>query len=345
MQTVIRTDANHTIGVGHFTRCLTLARELNDTGHEVNFQSRCEIPELIQQADEFGIVVTELQNDESLPESTFLSVEAQQDWAVIDGYHFKTAHYQAALKIADNLLVIDDKPRHTEYPANLLVDQNYGAENHRYPLPDNAQLLGTSYALIRPEILALRDKSRSRTRSNIDSIVVTFGGSDPAHATGQVVTALSAVELTDLHVNVIAGPANSDIPRLQQLCDAAGFILHVNPSNMPYILSTSDLAISGAGTTIWELMCLGVPIISLTIAENQIPAARSLEKDGLIGYLGQSTDLSTKDLASNITDLLGVPDKLERMAKSSSEKIDGQGTSRVIAGMAKLTNNNAGDGE
>jgi spore coat polysaccharide biosynthesis predicted glycosyltransferase SpsG len=91
-------------------------------------------------------------------------------------------------------------------------------------------------------------------------------------------------------------------------------------------------------------MCLGVPIISLTIAENQIPAARSLEKDGLIGYLGQSTDLSTNDLASNINDLLGVPDKLERMAKSSSEKIDGQGTSRVIAGMAKLTNNNAGDG-
>ena len=209
MKIVIRADANHAIGVGHFTRCMTLAREFLSANHTVEFQTACEIPELVQTAENHGINVVQISSDGSDSAPYLLQSETKYDWAILDGYHFTEAAQTAARHIADRLLVIDDAPREIGYSADLLLDQNYGAETQRYPTPDATQLLGTEYALIRPEITSLRDKSLSRTRDNISSITVTFGGSDPAGATGKIVEALANISNDTLQINVIAGPANS----------------------------------------------------------------------------------------------------------------------------------------
>ena len=107
---------------------------------------------------------------------------------------------------------------------------------------------------------------------------------------------------------------------------------------MPEILSTSDLAIAATGTTVWELMCLGIPVLSLSITDNQIAAARALERDGLISYFGRSSELSTESLSKLITKKLAHPDKLAIMAKSAAETVDGQGAARVVEAMTQLAN-------
>lgn len=341
MKTVIRADANHTIGVGHFIRCMTLARELKAAGHTVDFQSRCEIPKLAESAVGHGLPLTQIEPAESGEGPTFVSTGTHYDWAILDGYHFTETAHGSARKIADRLLIIDDTPRDIEYSADLLLDQNHGAENQQYPLATEAQLLGTTFALIRPEITALRESSLSQPRINITSVVVTFGGSDPADATSNVVEALANITTHNLQVTVIAGPANARIPQLKRQCDEAGFNFHVNPSNLPEILSTSDLAISATGTTVWELMCLGVPVLSLSIADNQIPAARALERDGLIAYFGGSSQLSPDTLKQRIIDNLANPDKLATMGRRASNEMDGKGAARVVATMTKLSNGDA----
>jgi UDP-2,4-diacetamido-2,4,6-trideoxy-beta-L-altropyranose hydrolase len=335
---VIRADANHAIGVGHFTRCMSLARELKSSGHEVEFQSICEIPGLTQLAADNGLAITRINTDEPGSDPIFIDTGTQYDWSILDGYHFTTPSHNAANNIADHLLIIDDAPRNIEYPTTLVLDQNYGAENQQYPTPPEAQLLGTTYALIRPEITALRESSLSRSRRNTTSVVVMFGGSDPAGATGNVVEALAKITTNTLQVTVIAGPANTRTSELKQQCNDTGFNLLVNPPDLPDILSTSNLAISATGTTVWELMCLGVPVLSISIADNQIPAAIALEKDGLIEYFGQSSDLSAESLAQLITDKLANPDKLADMARRASEKVDGRGALRVVAAMTRLAN-------
>jgi UDP-2,4-diacetamido-2,4,6-trideoxy-beta-L-altropyranose hydrolase len=343
VKVVIRADANHAIGVGHFTRCMTLARQLKSTGHEVEFQTRCDIPELAQQAADHGLPITQIDAAGAESAPAFTSTQSRYDWAVLDGYHFTEQAHQAAREIADNLLIIDDAPREIEYNTDLLLDQNHGAENQNYPLPRKAQLLGTTYALIRSEITALRENSLSHIQTNITSIVVTFGGSDPANATSKTIEALSMLDTTNLDINVIAGPANSNIPLLIQQCEESGFNLHINPPNLPKILSTSDLAIAATGTTVWELMCLAIPVLSLSIADNQIPAARALEHDGLINYFGRSSELSPESLSKLITENLAHPDKLATMARSASEQVDGRGAARVVEAMTQHLSNKNGE--
>jgi UDP-2,4-diacetamido-2,4,6-trideoxy-beta-L-altropyranose hydrolase len=337
MKVVIRADANPTIGIGHFTRSLTLARGLVSNGHDVEMQTKCENSQLLQNAKAHGINVTQIPHSESGPFLQTGASNSRADWGCLDGYHFTTPDYSAARKFANKLLVIDDSPRKTEYPVDLILDHNYGATLHRYPSPDALQLLGSTYALIRPEIATLGDKSHSPSRLDQRSIVVTFGGSDPAGATEQTVEALSKLSAPNVEITVVAGPANSRIEHLQQLCTARGFIFLVNPPELPEILATADLAICGAGTTIWELMCLSVPVLAITIAENQIPAARSLAQDNLIAYLGKTSDLTENSLADQLRGWLLDTNKLEKMAARSAEHIDGRGPSRVIAKLQELS--------
>jgi UDP-2,4-diacetamido-2,4,6-trideoxy-beta-L-altropyranose hydrolase len=337
VKVVIRADATPTIGIGHFTRCMTLARELQAADHSVEFQSHCEIPYLIKTAANNGIQIVRLNSENETKNSPLIQSDQQCDWAVLDGYHFDEAAQIAAQKSADKLLVIDDTPRDINYSADLILDQNYGAESQRYPAPTEKLLLGTDYALIRSEITSLRNHSLSRSRANITSITVTFGGSDPADATGKIIEALANNPTMTFQINVIAGPANSRIAQLAQQCDIAEFDLHVNPSNLPEILSNSDVAISATGTTVWELMCLGVPVLSVSIADNQLPAARALERDDLIEYFGKSSELSSESISQLIADNLSDPDKLANMANRSSEIIDGNGSARVVAAMSRIS--------
>jgi spore coat polysaccharide biosynthesis predicted glycosyltransferase SpsG len=240
-------------------------------------------------------------------------------------------------------LIIEDAPRNFDYNTDLLLDQNHGAKKQTYPLPQNAQLLGTAYALIRPEITTLREESLSRPRTNITSIVVTFGGSDPANATSQTIEALSILDTSLVDINVIAGPANSNIFLLEKQCETAGFNLHNNPPDLSEILTNSDLAIAATGTTVWELISLGIPVLSLSIADNQIPAARSLERDGLITYFGESSDISPESLSQLIAEKLTYPDKLVGMARSASEQVDGRGAARVVEAMTQHLSRSNGE--
>jgi UDP-2,4-diacetamido-2,4,6-trideoxy-beta-L-altropyranose hydrolase len=333
---VIRADANHTIGVGHFIRCMTLARQLKSAGHTIEFQSLCEIPQLVKSAQDNGIHLVQLNLDTPDHDTNLIESNSHHDWAIVDGYHLTEKSHESARLVADRLLVIDDAPRNIPYTADLILDQNYGAEIQQYPLADSAQLLGTKYALIRPEIASLREYSLSRTRTSTKSLVITFGGSDPAGATGKMVTALKNAATETLQVAVIAGPANSQIPELTQLCETSGYDLRVNPPNLPEILANADLAISATGTTVWELMCLGVPVLSTSIADNQIPAALALERDGLIEYFGKSSELSQNSLSQLIADNLANSKNLAGMAIRASETIDGSGVARVVAAMSTI---------
>ena len=336
MNIVIRADANHTIGVGHFIRCMTLARQLKSAGHTIEFQSLCEIPQLVQSAQDNGIHLVQLNPCTPDHDTNLIESNSHHDWAIVDGYHLTEKSHESARLVADRLLVIDDAPRDIPYTADLIFDQNYGAEFQQYPAEKSAQLLGTKYALIRPEITSLREYSLSRPRTSIKSLVITFGGSDPAGATGKMVTALKNAATETLQVAVIAGPANSQITELTQLCETSGYDLRINPPNLPEILANADLAISATGTTVWELMCLGVPELSTTIADNQIPAALALERDGLIEYFGKSSELSQDSLSQLIADNLANSKNLASIAIRASATIDGSGAARVVAVMSTI---------
>ena len=101
-------------------------------------------------------------------------------------------------------------------------------------------------------------------------------------------------------------------------------VLEVGSKNMAELMNRSHLAIGGAGTTTWERCCVGLPTLTLVVAENQIEISRSLHDYGAL----IATDL--KNLADHVVRLLNDPGELlSKLSENALEICDGQGAERV----------------
>ena len=47
------------------------------------------------------------------------------------------------------------------------------------------------------------------------------------------------------------------------------------------LIAGSDVAVSAAGFTPYELACAGVPAVVVSVADNQVPVARALDRAGV----------------------------------------------------------------
>jgi RimJ/RimL family protein N-acetyltransferase len=106
-----------------------------------------------------------------------------------------------------------------------------------------------------------------------------------------VINEISDSDLSDIAVDVVVGAQNTSFDREAALDLNANVKIHDAGSEFARIMSTADLAIGAGGTTSWERMCLGIPSIVISIAENQNSACEKLGRDGLISYLGTQSSL------------------------------------------------------
>ncbi|MBD3768372.1 MAG: UDP-2,4-diacetamido-2,4,6-trideoxy-beta-L-altropyranose hydrolase, partial [Gammaproteobacteria bacterium] len=201
MRIAFRVDAALAIGTGHVMRCLTLAHELREQGANCVFicrQHQGHMAGLIQQRG-FGCHLLALSETPYLPQSDDLAhaawlgaswqQDAQQtlallaepvDWMVVDHYAID-ARWQASVKVGyQRLLVIDDLADR-EHLADVLLDQTYGRQVADYQslVPQQCQLLlGSTYALLRPEFAQWREASlkRRKLQTNIQNILISMGG-------------------------------------------------------------------------------------------------------------------------------------------------------------------------
>ena len=99
---------------------------------------------------------------------------------------------------------------------------------------------------------------------------------------------------SDLEVHLIVGPANPRFEALRQIREQLGIAceLVVDPPNMASEMIRSDLAVTAAGSTCWELAVLGVPaLLVIVTAENQ---ARFGSRPGSL-WCGNPIGLGSRD--------------------------------------------------
>jgi RimJ/RimL family protein N-acetyltransferase len=92
----------------------------------------------------------------------------------------------------------------------------------------------------------------------------------------------------------------------------------------------ADLAIGAGGATTWERMCLGLPSIVISIAENQAPVCEALAFAGSIRYLGAARHLEASAIEAAIIKTLADPDQFRALGSRNRIFVDGKGVSRVI---------------
>jgi UDP-2,4-diacetamido-2,4,6-trideoxy-beta-L-altropyranose hydrolase len=253
------------------------------------------------------------------------------DWLIADHYGLD-ANWEVALRrIAPNLLVIDDLANR-RHACTLLLDQNYavdGRSRYRDLIDDRCRLLsGPRYALIRPEY---RARSRGpRGEAPPRRVFVFFGGTDPQDLTGRTLDALSAPEFSALAVDVVVGVNNAQRPELERRCaDRGGWTIHGPRAHLADLMAAADIAIGAAGGTTWERLCVGLPSIVVTIADNQRPSAEAMASAGLIDYLGHYDHVSSRQIVAAVRSAIANPSELAQRALRGRRLVDGWGAPRL----------------
>jgi len=325
------------MGTGHVMRCLALAQAWRDSGGQVRF-AVCEISESLTKrlrAEQFEITsLTGAPGSRSDADRT--AELAHQDgtvWVVVDGYHFGGEYQQTIKTAGKKLLFLDDYGHADRYRADLILNQNLGANAGMYPGRESYTkfLLGPRYALLRREFGEYR--RRREIGSVAKRLLVTMGGSDPQHATEFVVGAIARSGLSDFELKIVVGGSNPHVESIRERLRAAALDAAVlqDAANMPELLAQSDLVIAGAGTTCWEICLLGIPSILIELAPNQHGLAKGLHDAGAALYAGKLAEISRDDLGQMIKSVAPSQVMRTHLSKASRRLLDSQGARRVVA--------------
>ena len=334
-------------------RCLTLAEDLRERGAATRFVCRAHPGHLIEWLRQRGMVVHAMPASAdsrgiSVPEShrDWLGVTQAEDadqtiqalqgehpeWLIVDHYGLGSTWERRLRGHAGKLMVIDDLANRP-HDCDLLLDQNYStgaAGRYRERVPKMAALaLGPRYALLRPEYLQHRLVLRERD-GRVRRVLIFFGGSDLYNMTGIALAALSAAEFDRLEVDVVIGPNNVHRARLERaIAERPLTTAYGHRPHLADLMSQADLAIGAGGTTTWERLCLGLPSLVASIAENQEPTCQSLAGARLIRYLGRHGEVQPSMIASKLRECIGKPEALVELSGRSKLAVDGLGTMRL----------------
>jgi UDP-2,4-diacetamido-2,4,6-trideoxy-beta-L-altropyranose hydrolase len=333
---LIRTDGNARIGTGHVMRCLSLAQGWLQAGGKVLFaladSSSALETRLIAEGTEVVQLVTDLGTDDDAAQTVDLARQRGATLVVADGYHFG-AGYQRRIKDGGlQLMVIDDYSHAEHYFADLVLNQNLHANADSYSNrePYTRLLLGVQYALLRRQFLKYRNWQRP-IPVVARKVLVTLGGSDPDNVTSEVIKALANL---DVETKVAVGGSNPHVEGLraeiEQLNSAEMF---VDTANMPELMAWADLAIAAGGTTSWDLAFMGLPSVTVVLAENQVGIAQGLSEAGAAVNLGWHERISSESMIEKIEQLLTAPEMRRQMSRRGQELVDGDGVTRVISSL------------
>ena len=354
MQVVFRADASLTAGTGHVMRCLSLASALRERDAAVHFICREQKGHLCDLIEERGFPVSRLpaleataqaegtpahaawlgtswQEDAERSRAAIETSGTKPDWLVVDHYALDQRWEGALRALIGRIMVIDDlADRH--HDCDLLLDQNFDNPlHHRYSqlVPNGAkQLLGSPYAMVRPEFLEHREAALSRRDGQVRRLLVSMGGVDPENDTAKVLAGLAMVTRNAVAIDVVIGKSSPHQQEIRKLCDCIPMAkLHIQTPHMAELMTLADLAINGGGSTTWERCVLGLPAIVAIQSDNQAAIAQAIHRIGGHQVLGRAGDLTAEDYHRAV-DILTL-DALIQMSKVSASLCDGNGANRV----------------
>ena len=340
MKVVFRVDASGEVGFGHLSRCINLAEVLRSRGNEVSFVCRDDEAKSFRALEDrlFATVllpmleVGEVVNQQEDAQQTIQALQGERpNWLIVDSYTLDKNWERLMRPHVAKIAVIEDL-FDREHDCDLLLDQNYSERSaalFEKFVPEVCDfLIGPRFALIGEQFRKLRELKLKPT-PELRRVFVFCGGSDPQNLTQQVIDELSCSELSNIAVDVVVGSQNKSFHSEAALKLSANIEIHDAGGEFARIMSTADLAIGAGGTTTWERMCLGLPSIVVSIAENQNSACEKLGSDGFINYLGAQASLRPGVIRDVVIEAKNNYASLFDQIERGKILVDGRGCERV----------------
>jgi spore coat polysaccharide biosynthesis predicted glycosyltransferase SpsG len=142
---------------------------------------------------------------------------------------------------------------------------------------------------------------------------------------------LNSIKFRNKKYHIIIGNSFKEQDDLMQLAkDSANIFLYNNPEKMSEIMQKSDVAISSGGSTLYEFMACGVPVIGFIYADNQKGIVETMERLGYIKNIGSYDNLNFTKFEQDLAQLLLIPEERKYIVAKTQNLIDCNGTERII---------------
>ena len=305
---------NESIGLGHVYRALTLA-------HRFNFKTRFFIHEsdtlaLKKVLGSFYECIPYTDQEDLLQKLTEHSIDL-----IINDTLDTSQEYATKLK-EDNRFVVtfeDFGPGadYVDMTINALYESSHNHPNHYY---------GYQYVCLRDEFLMVAPKES--VSEDVNTIMVTFGGTDPNNITEFTMDWLVDNLSCDIILVLGLGYQHKD-RALEKYSHLENVEIHTHTKKMSALMKRADLIISSNGRTVYEVAYLAIPSIVFCQNTREIKhtfgeVTKSVINVGLFNET--SKELFKESLDIMISDVSVRQNLFKNMSRLGLNK----GTDRVI---------------
>ena len=327
-------DGGAEIGGGHAMRCLTLAGALVDLGAACAFVAH---PGAAPILEAFAVPPMEILAAPGEDPAAMLAAAGglAEQWnagvVVLDSYRLAQTDRFRLENPGRRIVVIDDLADR-KLVCDMLVDPTFArtADAYRTLVPAGCQVLaGAAYALVRP---AFRDAragalARRSVQGPVKRVLVALGLTDVGGMTGRVVETLTA---GGLWIDIVVGGSAPSLAALKALAASNPDLhLHIDTRDMAALMAAADIGVGAGGSSVWERACLGLPSVSLILADNQGPMTLALDHAGAL--IAVDARRGDGELASACSRLIRDAALRTRLTAASSSICDGLGAGRVAS--------------
>lgn len=329
---IVRADAGRAMGYGHLVRSAALASAWRAAGGDAVLVTSCERLPGDLEGEMIEIIPPSHDTSGDFAVLARIASARPPDWLAIDGCHFDLAYVATARGFSRRVLLVADEPNDATIAADGVLDHNLGSEHLPYrTAPGTLCLFGPRYALLRAAFAATAGVRHTRTLA--DRVLLIMGASDVAGRIPELMRAIDTEIEHRIQVAVVVGAGGANVPSIEAVAASARrsrFQVYRDPADLRELMASADVAVSAAGTTVWELCALGVPTVLVTVAANQVRGAAALDRAGAAINLGPVAALTARDLGVRLRSILEDAPLRARLATAASALVDGRGAGRVV---------------
>lgn len=328
MRALFVCDGAPEVGGGHLMRSLTLAEALAERGWTSSFLTSPFAAAILDRYDRTD--AGRLPVEDQRPDTLARADTAGFDAVIVDHFDMSAEHERRLRPARGVLLAVDDLADRA-HDADLVVDCNLQrrAEDYSSLAPEAELLLGPGHAPVRREFSVGREdtlRRRSAGEPDAPRLLISLGLTDVGGVTGRVLKRLKHHEGP---IEIVVGSraaSRSALERQAAVDERLSLNVEVGPDRMAELMRGCDLAIGAGGSSQWERATLGLPGVTMILADNQAPGARALEAAGATTVLDAREDPSLDGLEAA---LRRARDHRRALSSRLAALCDGGGAART----------------
>ncbi len=312
---LFRTKSGHKQGMGDITGSCQIAGEFEKNGFKIIFlidKGDISLEYVKKNKIKYFAVETNDEIEKAVKKiKPHITVLNQLKTTIEEGLLLKN--------LSNFMVTIDD-----DGEVSRLADLRF---NVLYPIPDSIcdlSFIGLS------ERFQEYNKLRKEVPEDVFNIILLQGGSDTLGFLPDIIESLNDID-SEVKISAVIGPAFSHFDKLNKAIKSINREIAIieNLDNLSSLMFSADLAVSAAGNSLFELICVGVPTVVVCGEDFEEITANRLERLGLIENMGFNMKLEKTKLKDSVVSLMLDRPKRAELSAKGRNLIDGKGSHRI----------------